>query len=174
MCKNQGIMSLTPEKMREIEGKAQDVLVSACGAEQAKPPVDLSRILALFNMTLKQGDFGRSDISGAYDKKNRSIYIAQSDSYSRKAFTIAHELGHYVLHESKDVETLTRAEALRLGEKKPDIEQEADWFAASLLMPRKMLERFWAITYDVDRMARLFRVSYSLMDYRLKHLGLID
>lgn len=174
MCKNHLNMALTPDKIREIEGKAHDVLVTACGNVQIKPPVDLSKIIALFNMKIKQGNFGRSDISGAYDKKNRTIYVAQSDPYSRKAFTIAHEIGHYVLHEDKEMETFFRVDALKFGGKKPDMEQEADWFAASLLMPKKIVERFWVVTYDVERMARLFSVSYSAMDYRLKNLDLID
>lgn len=167
-------MALTQEKIREIEGKAHDVLIDAYGSEPVAPPIDLSKIVTRFAMSIKQGDFGRADISGAYDRKNRTIYIAQNDHYSRQAFTIAHEIGHYLLHESKNEETFFRVDALKFNGQKPAMEQEADWFAAALLMPKRLVERLWVATFDIERMARLFRVSYSAMDYRLKNLGLLE
>lgn len=61
----------------------------------------------------------------------RKIYLNESRAdeltanVGLKNFTIAHELGHWVLHRN-----LT-------GERTTQMEREADWFATCLLMPEK-------------------------------------
>lgn len=56
-------------------------------------------------------------------------------SEGRKRFTIAHEFGHYLMHRSlfpKGIECSEEAVTFRSG---ADLEEDADIFAASLLMP---------------------------------------
>ena len=54
-----------------------------------------------------------------------------------------------------------------------DQEQEANWFAASLLMPKNIFIRFWTIIKDIDELASRFEVSNQAAYYRLKNLGMI-
>lgn len=90
-------------------------------------------------------------ILGALDVGEKQIYISESveDHPGRYRFTLAHEVGHWVLH--RHLYYRDRSQTSLFGEKPiPDIvcrsdqsqdprEYQANRFAASLLMPRRML-----------------------------------
>lgn len=67
------------------------------------------------------------------------IVCSTGQTPGRRTFTIAHELGHYVLHrsmiEARDEGGIYCNEESVHRQKGPDIEREADEFAANLLMP---------------------------------------
>lgn len=98
---------------------------------------------------------------------------ANDDPYYRQAFTVAHEIGHFVRHDQLPFERFLRTESAALSTDR-EIEQEANWFAASLLMPRLLLDRYWPIHRDVKKLAAVFGVSSLAMQYRLQNLGFID
>jgi Zn-dependent peptidase ImmA (M78 family) len=52
-------------------------------------------------------------------------------------------------------------------------EQEANAFAAALLMDRVLVRILWEKVKRLDKMAEIFNVSYESMGYRLTNLGLI-
>jgi Zn-dependent peptidase ImmA (M78 family) len=84
------------------------------------------------------------EVAGMIDCKLRVITIARNYPPEYRRFTTAHELGHWFLHPGR---RLHRDRPLQGGEhsnpSRPDDEQEADIFAAELLMPaRRLLERF--------------------------------
>lgn len=169
-------MSLLKEKINEIESKAREVLVDTENKNgEIELPIDLGKILEKNKITLKMGDFD-NDIVGAYDRKSKTIYISKSDPYSRKAFTTAHELGHYFLHENKENEVFYRRSIINLNSSNalPSEEQEANWFAASLLMPKESISVYWDRINNIADMARMFGVSYTAMEYRLKNLNLLE
>ena len=142
--------------------------------ENIVPPINLSLILKKNNFTIKQGDFSDKNVSGAYSKIENSIYLARSENYTRKVFTIAHELGHYFLHSGVTSEFFYRSQMTQIfqdGENKI-MESEANCFAASLLMPEKVLKKYWDMTNDIDKLAVIFNVSTVGIFLRLKHLGL--
>ena len=67
---------------------------------------------------------------------NFDVYIATNTSPTRDRFTIAHEIGHYVLHflwQRHQRKPIERIEATRYGSDRA--EWEANWFAAAFLMP---------------------------------------
>ena len=86
---------------------------------------------------IQGGDIGA--LEGMLLKREKGWYLLYNDkvqSSGRITFTIAHELGHYLLHRKvreifecgdKDIATGDRGER--------DIEAEADLFASTLLMP---------------------------------------
>src|SRR6185312_712682 len=80
------------------------------------------------------------DFSGLLIRKDGHalIGINSSEASVRQRFTIAHELGHFVLHPQKDAFVDFRKER-GAGEVRPPRERHADMFAAALLMPRKLL-----------------------------------
>lgn len=102
-------------------------------------------------------------------KDNRfTIKLPSSTSPLRDNFTIAHELGHYVLHFDK---TIDRSEDLifhRYGTGKD--EWQANRFAAAFLMPRQeflklrkeLHDNTWAISgyLEVSQVAVLNRMQY--------------
>ncbi len=167
-------MVLTRDKIEEIECMTWDILVDAYGKEDVVPPIQLNLIIEFAGLTLKQGRFQEEDVSGAYDKSNKTIYIKENDSYARKAFTVAHELGHFYLHDSKPYETFFRYDIDRIEKEERILEQEANCFAASLLMPKPVITVLWRAIGDINEIAKRCDVSSTAAHYRLKNLGLLD
>lgn len=98
------------------------------------------------------------------------IILPAHTSAMRDRFTLAHELGHYVIHY-----LFTRKEgrlmALRRGSDR--IEWEANWFAAAFLMSREAFSSAYARHgANVDALASEFGVSASAAEIRVKALGL--
>ena len=118
-------------------------------------------------------------------KKNGDIIIFTNSSVrlSRELFTLAHEIGHVMLH-------LERRESFlddigTISEKSEDIkEQEANFFAANLLMPQNAVNDYFDFelnalqgktlsAYDVAKMMSAFNVSFEMVLNRLEVLGKI-
>lgn len=106
-----------------------------------------------------------------------TIYIPLNTSILRDRFTIAHELGHYVLHylvanrHLPEGQKITHLRAQRYGS--DQIEFEANWFAAAFLMPSdKFNEVFKQTDGDLLRVAEFFKVSTSAANVRAKSLSL--
>lgn len=119
----------------------------------------------------------------AYRKNGKKIIgINESDGDQRKRFTLAHELGHMLVHASDDV-TLDKSfiyfrdDTSTLG---TDIkEQQANAFAAELLMPSNDLKKKIKSMDGIDIMnddnkiselAQNYGVSLSAMSVRIESL----
>jgi len=93
--------------------------------------------------------------------------VNKAKSYVRGRFTLAHVLGHIFLrHDKRD---FYDAEAVREYGKdmpesaKPPGEQEADAFAAELLIPMEQLKRYQAELKNPEKLAWMFQVSRPAM-----------
>jgi Zn-dependent peptidase ImmA (M78 family) len=97
------------------------------------------------------------------------IFLPDYVSVERNRFTIAHELGHYVLHR----EAGKKQKAARLVNKENKREEwEANWFAAGFLMPKAMfLEKFEEFEGRPVALARYFRVSVQSAEIQAKNYG---
>lgn len=88
----------------------------------------------------------------------------------RNRFTIAHELGHYILHSKIGEKPLfaTRQAGSRA-------EWEANWFAAAFLMPAEEFVKVWTESEgSVGRLINHFQVSGGAVEIRrdtLKEFG---
>lgn len=91
-----------------------------------------------------------------------NVILPNHTSGTRDTFTLAHELGHYVLH-SKLGESVMRANRLGSG----PIEWEANWFAASFLMPQYLITEHRLDT--AFAIAAFFSVSVDAASVRLKN-----
>lgn len=114
------------------------------------------------------------------DKINYTILVNNSKHKNRIYFTIAHELGHYFLHKDElekgmivDDEETQRLFCID-GSLSDDKEKEANYFAATLLMPEDAVKKTWEKLKDVDQCASIFSVSVDAMSIRLGNLDLID
>lgn len=166
-------MSFSIEKIEEIESQTKDILFDFYADREILPPITIGKITQAYGLEIRSGEFKNPAISGAFDRSKQTIYIAKQDSYARKAFTVAHEFAHYILHADKLAETFYRSNGIvTTDQDKPVMETEADCFAANLLMPKDLIEQFWPFVHDPDQMAILFRVSPMAMFWRLKNLGL--
>lgn len=113
-------------------------------------------------------------------------------SRRRQRFTIAHELGHFLLHEGKPLivdhsirQVNLRDETSSMGTDTEEI--EANRFAAALLMPRELIFRHLKDHLEIierrraspsredliTQLAREFDVSIEAMGYRLINLGVL-
>lgn len=132
---------------------------------------------------------GIVDISGAtlYNKETKlfTISINKTKAETRQHFTLAHELGHYFLHEEilKEDEIIVDEDRnldgnrmlLRRDNAEYDrIEAEANNFAASLIMPEELVKGAWGKLKSVEECAKVFNVSVSAMSIRLEKLKLLQ
>lgn len=158
----------------QIELKTRDLLEEIIGdIEFIEPPINLGKILEYFNIKLAQTLFKDPHIAGAFDKKEKMIYFSQQDSPKRQFFTAAHELGHFVLHPQKKEDIFYRYQASEFNGESAEEEKQANYFAACLLMPRELVQRFWDTQHDLELLAASFGVSRSAAYWRLKNLRLI-
>ena len=109
------------------------------------------------------------DVAGFLNDK--VIYVNELDPPYRQTFTVAHELGHYLLHNPNESDVLYRYQKFNGASQ---IEREANYFAACLLVPKKMLNKVMK-EYNLDKgdeyyLSRLFGVSKEMMRYRLKEV----
>lgn len=118
-----------------------------------------------------------NEISGALIVTKKYVAIGYNSNHpkTRQRFTIAHEIGHYLLgHESGICNTLQNEQVFQdnIWQSK-NKDYLADIFAAELLMPVDKINEF--IDYGISKkiMAKAFGVSMDAITLRLKHLKLI-
>jgi len=104
------------------------------------------------------------------------IVVPSHTSPERDRFTVAHELGHYVLHylwaKKKNPLVSDQVVAFRRGSER--IEWEANWFAAAFLMPEATFRAVFAEEAgNIRTIADKFNVSMAAAEVRAKGLGLI-
>ena len=147
----------------------------------AVDPVMIANELGLkvFNAT-----FADEGIHGLIAKRAMSttIYVNVNDKPVRKRFTVAHEIGHFILHlAAGEGEFIDNQDTFRTVQD-PDTpwdevrrrEWEANVFASTLLMPERAVRRAWSDLQDTDGMASFFQVSRQAMALRLDSLGLME
>jgi Zn-dependent peptidase ImmA (M78 family) len=90
------------------------------------------------------GLFSNPEFLGGIDFDQYEIYVNASvqDHDGRYSFTVAHEIGHHVLHRGVYLDNKNADSEILCRETrdKPDIEMEADRFAAALLMPSSTIQ----------------------------------
>jgi len=172
-------------------------LLAETGIE--RPPVDVHALAERFGAIVQEEPHPDESISGFLFRDLRSktcvIGVNANHSLSRQRFTIAHELGHLVLHSFPSLHVDRTGYGARYGQLKlrsslssegidPE-EVEANYFAAELLMPLSMVERELVHYPDLDlldeiefqrtlsTLAKRFRVSPQSMSIRLVQLDLL-
>ena len=114
-------------------------------------------------------------LSGVLLPATWEIWVRRDESETRRRFTIAHEVGHHLLH-SDGVKVLCRpADVDQADDAERAKERQANRFAAELLMPEPLVrERAGRDGPDADALARTFDVSSIAMAYRLVNLGFLE
>lgn len=149
-------------------------------------PVDVYKIAQYkgFSLFQHQLDHGVSGLIVANDKVIRGfnskkvMVVNESDSPLRKRFTIAHELGHYVLAGSPE-QCYAHRDVGDYGQE----ERDANRFASALLMPKEDIMKEVARvkekyplapnSFIIVEIAQAFLVSENAAEVRLKKLDLI-
>jgi len=167
-------LGMKKSDLEQIEFKTRDLLEDAVGDIYfIEPPINIAKILEKLGLSLALTGFKDPGVSGAFDKKTQTIYLSKNDSKKRQAFTIAHEIGHIILGHKKKVDLFYRTQADSFDGQSQEEEKQANYFAASLLMPKELVEKFWETHHDIELLAAYFGVSRTAAYWRLKELSLI-
>lgn len=148
-------------------------------------PIPVEKIAKQRGIDILPYELGE-DVSGVLVMDNGINTIGYNASHPevRIRFTIAHELGHFELHKSetgmfvdKNFRVQFRNNDSSTGEYKQ--EQEANAFAAALLMPQDFLIReiekndyHLSSEESISALATTFNVSPIAMTYRIANLNL--
>lgn len=157
--------------LQEAQDKADEVLAENLVTE---PPVKVTEIARNYGLLVKEVDLGSfgANVAGFIEPTQKIIYVNKKDKPSRQAFTVAHELAHWLMHQDKLHSQPDKYAVLYrspLGAVTEDaVEKGANAFAARLLVPKDMLKEYKNNT-DIGTIAKIFGVSDELIGYRLKH-----
>jgi Zn-dependent peptidase ImmA (M78 family) len=162
-----------------------EALAEQCNC--VRPPVDVDRVARKLGLRIACADLG-DGVSGVLISKGDSsdVIVQESDPPNRRRFTIAHEIGHFVLrhqfepgehvHVDRGHLITLRNSRSSTGEDAKEI--EANQFAAALLMPSKLIAARIKklgvrslLDYHVTLLAKEFQVSEQAMTIRLSTLG---
>jgi IrrE N-terminal-like domain len=162
-----------------IESKAQKVLGVAWRARRKlwplsmPPPIamlDPEKIAEALKITYVEyeslGRFGyrgeHYETAGMIDRATLIIAISTAFPRSVQRFTAAHELGHYALHEGEMMHRDRPVNSLSGGRRSP-VDQEADYFAACLLAPARLVTEEFLKRFDTTiPLALTDGVAYEL------------
>src|SRR5690606_4472121 len=122
-----------------IEELALDLLKHADALECPVDPIKVTRALGI---DVRLARFKDPTISGIL-RANGVIYVNYADAPVRQRFTIAHELGHYVLHSASENPAMDLYRDERSSAGIEPREMEANNFAAALLMPAPLVAKLW-------------------------------
>lgn len=165
-------MALSNEKREFIDTTIEEIL---CDTNKSYPEDDLGEIILSYNndITLWEYDFKEDShkISGAiaYPESGEIRILINKDlPPARKTFTLAHEFGHFVLHNGERKFRLDFSD--QYTDREANDEVEANYFAGALLMPENMFRMMDNILHDDRLLARRFGVSVSAVRVRKKCL----
>ena len=131
------------------------------------PPVVIHELAENYGLTVFTAAFDDKEIAGYIDFDEKRIVVNKEDTVGRQNFSIAHELGHWIMHPDQ---VKTDENNIRIIYRKPiggetdPLEIEANAFAAYLLVPEEMLQAHQKKT--AIELAHLFNVSQSLIGFR--------
>ena len=171
----------------EIEETAKQLLVES-DAYRIPVPVDM---VAYRLGLLTEAAVLDDNTSGILlvDNNRGAIGYNSTHAPTRQRFTIAHEIGHFVLHvKGKDKQRRLFIDKYRVffrdGQSSGGVDREeieANSFGAALLMPKQLvLDELLKVDFDIDDddlpsvLAKRFNVSPIAMSNRLNSLGLIQ
>jgi len=160
----------------EIEQAAWNALNEIGATDEVDFPLSLTKLAARWDIPVQEVQFRDPRISGIISRNNGGavILVNERDTTVRKRFTIAHELGHYVLHWSRstdgppddrvDTERILFGASLLSKE-----DREANRFASALLIPAPILSKM--LEHGGNRMTDLlgaFGVSEEVLRIRIR------
>lgn len=111
----------------------------------------------------------RDDVAGFCDFVAKRIYVNKDDVRNRQMFTVAHELGHWIMHRAAFEAHPEKYPALPRFQNVDEsnaFEREANAFASELLVPEHLLKQVRG--YPAAALAEIFGVSRAMMEVRLK------
>lgn len=165
----------------EIEKRARWLLAKA---SVDTTPVEVERIAEHLRIKIELADLGE-DCSAVLVRHGPRAVIGINETHpdNRQRFSIAHEIGHFLLHNGDtyiDKGYRVNFRDLESGSGTKKEEMDANAFAAALLMPAPWVRAAFKkqpfdLTEDesLQKLARKFKVSTQAMTYRLMRLQML-
>ncbi len=162
-----------------IRRRAQELLSSV----NATPPVDVEAIAGQLGISIRKMSL-EADVSGILYREDdkKIIVVNENHPVVRQRFTIAHEIGHLLLH-AGDAVHVDQEFRINLRDQRSataeNIEEiEANAFAANLLMPASWLRREMSTESvdliddgEIQSLADRYGVSAQAMILRLSNIS---
>lgn len=171
---------MNEQKTNEIKAVVDKILTDF---KITSPAVPIEKIAKKMGAKVRFSPLDE-ELSGMIYIKNGTPIIGINSFHApnRQRFTIAHELGHYVLEHSGLSEAVHVDKILMRGSiaasGTDEIEIEANRFAAEILMPVKFVQdELHGKIFDIDDekaiqdLAKLFKVSTAVVQRRLGALS---
>lgn len=169
------------EILKRIRNKTASDLLKEYDIKN-EPPIDISLLLEKIGISLIAKDFSTLEKNSNYENNSilgaaiskdddLAIFYKENDTYHRKIFTIAHELGHCCKHsENLKIEHIE----LRTVNSMDRHEIEANIFAGELLIPYTALKNIYDdfLIPSLKYLSKIFNVSTNVMAARLDYLNL--
>jgi len=144
-------------------------LLEAAHVDQPGTPDELITGLAFVQTSLR-GDLPASGLT-RWVKPRWRIYLNGNESALRRRYSLMHEFKHILDHGMSE----RLYPANQWGSAAERAERVCDYFAASLLMPKRLVKRrFFQGLSDPDELAAEFGVSSQAMRVRLDQLKLTE
>ena len=93
-----------------------------------------------------------------------TIFVKYNEINVKQRFTIAHQLGHALLHFNYDANIYFKDLSYSVDNK---MEQEANRFAANILMPESELINLIRLDYTKEKIANHFDVSLDVLNWQI-------
>lgn len=154
---------MTKEDVEKYARKVAGITKFATGDDPTEVVAQLGGRCKILDMSDWVEETGSIYVHREYDF---DIILPRYTSPLRDRFTICHELGHFFLHSNMGEVPIV---AYRQGSTR--IEWEANWFAASLLMPKVEFLAALKETDDLTRIAAKFKVSCEAARVRKEAIG---
>jgi Zn-dependent peptidase ImmA (M78 family) len=148
------------------QAKAREILNEF---EITVPPVQIEEIIESHGIKLEKIN-AAENFDGELIPDKRLIRINKSNPKNRQRFTMAHELGHWVLYHKSRLFEMNEEPALeslngyslslesKFSNKQREI--EANYFASELLIPLSWIEVDWRkYKQDIKKLCDLYQVS---------------
>lgn len=114
------------------------------------------------------------DVHGTLEVRSNSdwtIYLPRHTGPLHDKFTLAHELGHFILHSLMGEKPLMASRTFRLNQAPAPAEVEADVFALALLMPKRLIvSAIKKYGNSSGALSAVFGIHSSLVEIRLKSI----
>ena len=167
-------------KLYAMKNKTPTSLLLSSG--QLKPPVNLSYILDRLSIARKAFSFTRLnrkfdiDVSGAIfaNRCDVTLYYRRNCSLEEQRYTTAHEIGHCCLHTDEVNRKIVFFDFVTPPKFSINMRQEdeADAFAAELLVPKHLLKPAYLAMPQLSTLTESFKVPIHVMRKRLIDMGL--
>lgn len=129
-------------------------------------PINLANVLNYLDLKLVYDS--EIEDEALLDPMEKTIFLKKDAMpIKRKIFSIAHEIGHWILHSrDKKRPRVIAYDSEHVDQTLITEEQEANAFAAELLMPFNEVRKMIMLGYTAENLADHFNVSYEFASYR--------